>query len=227
MGGTPRTANVEVVASDDGAASSRRSTGAAPAHSLRLEGACEAPGVGLGRGPVNKHTSERRAREIRRQRSLVRVLVSRYQRRTAQHEAIGSLPLYPDEVVPWDAAQMPELDMSGDSCLALPKLNLQFLTFHDYLLRNYQLFSLESTYEIRDDINDVCQRLKPTFNPADGNIKFNGWARMGVVISEFKVTKVKKLKLKMIVQIKRTFSIQASNLDDGQQGFCNLMTLCN
>ena len=34
-------------------------------------------------------------------------------------------------------------------CLALPKLNLQFLTMHDYLLRNLNLFRLESTYEIR------------------------------------------------------------------------------
>jgi hypothetical protein len=30
-------------------------------------------------------------------------------------------------------------------CLALPKLNLQFLTLHDYLLRNLNLFRLEST----------------------------------------------------------------------------------
>jgi len=29
--------------------------------------------------------------------------------------------------------------------LALPKLNLQFLTFHDYLLRNFNLFRLEAT----------------------------------------------------------------------------------
>lgn len=29
--------------------------------------------------------------------------------------------------------------------LALPKLNLQFLTLHDYLLRNFHLFRMEST----------------------------------------------------------------------------------
>ena len=34
---------------------------------------------------------------------------------------------------------------SGEGCLALPKLNLQFLTLHDYLLRNFVLFRLEST----------------------------------------------------------------------------------
>jgi Intron-binding protein aquarius N-terminus len=37
---------------------------------------------------------------------------------------------------------------AGEACLALPKLNLQFLTFHDYLLRNFNLFRLEATYEV-------------------------------------------------------------------------------
>ena len=48
---------------------------------------------------------------------------------------------------------------AGENCLALPKLNLQFLTFHDYLLRNFNLFRLEATYEIREDISDVIGRV--------------------------------------------------------------------
>lgn len=47
----------------------------------------------------------------------------------------------------------------GETCLALPKLNLQFLTAHDYLLRNFNLFRLEATYEIREDVADVLQRI--------------------------------------------------------------------
>ena len=48
---------------------------------------------------------------------------------------------------------------AGETCLALPKLNLQFLTIHDYLLRNFNLFRLEATYEIREDIADVLGRV--------------------------------------------------------------------
>ena len=92
------------------------------------------------------------------------MLVRRYQRREAQHEAIGSLPLYPDEVVPWDSAQLPDLDHTGDSCLALPKLNLQFLTLNDYLLRNFNLFRLEATYDIKQDIEDAVTCATP-LNP--------------------------------------------------------------
>lgn len=45
--------------------------------------------------------------------------------------------------------------------MPLPKLHLQFLSLHDYLLRNFQLFRLESAYEIRTDIEDVVARMKP------------------------------------------------------------------
>ena len=50
--------------------------------------------------------------------------------------------------------------MAGETCLALPKLNLQFLTITDYLLRNFHLFRLEATYEIREDIADVLPRFQ-------------------------------------------------------------------
>lgn len=85
-------------------------------------------------------------------RFLVQLLVNRFERRTPQHEAIAQLPLYPDERTPWDPAVVPDADFQGDMCLALPKLNLQFLTVNDYLMRNFQLFRLEATYEIKEDI---------------------------------------------------------------------------
>jgi hypothetical protein len=49
----------------------------------------------------------------------------------------------------WDENLVPGEYYQGENPLALPKLNLQFLTLHDYLLRNFKLFQLESTYEIR------------------------------------------------------------------------------
>ena len=53
----------------------------------------------------------------------------------------------------------------GDRPLALPKLSLQFLTFHDYLLRAFQLFRLEAAYEIRQDVGDAVSRLAPRSDP--------------------------------------------------------------
>lgn len=71
--------------------------------------------------------------------------VSRHEKRSSQLEALNEMPLYPTEDVIWDENVVPTAYFSGEGCLALPKLNLQFLTLHDYLLRNFNLFRLEST----------------------------------------------------------------------------------
>lgn len=63
----------------------------------------------------------------------------------SQLEEINEMPLYPTEQIIWDENIVPGDYYSGQGCLALPKLNLQFLTLHDYLLRNFHLFRLEST----------------------------------------------------------------------------------
>lgn len=61
------------------------------------------------------------------------------------------MPLYPTEEIIWNENIVPTEYFSGEGCLALPKLNLQFLTLHDYLLRNFNLFRLESTCKYWDD----------------------------------------------------------------------------
>lgn len=86
---------------------------------------------------------------------------------------------------------MPNEYYSGEGCLSLPKLNLQFLTLHDYLLRNCNLFRLESTYEIRQDIEDAVSRMLP-WKSEDGDVVFGGWARMALPIASMAVVEVAK-----------------------------------
>ncbi|MCO5580056.1 hypothetical protein L7F22_033922 [Adiantum nelumboides] len=121
---------------------------------------------------------------------LMEIMVSNFEKRLSQREAINALPLYPNEQVMWDESLVPSINYTGEGCLALPKLNLQFLTLHDYLLRNFNLFRLESTYEIREDIHDILQRMGAYVN-GEGGTSFRGWARMAVPIKEFRITEVK------------------------------------
>jgi len=77
----------------------------------------------------------------------------------------------------------------------VPKLNLQFLTNFDYLLRNFTLFKFESTYEIKQDIQDVIERIHPVFD-SKGSLKdFDGWSRMAIPIKSFKILVSKKPKI--------------------------------
>lgn len=95
------------------------------------------------------------------------------------------------ENIIWDENIVPGEYYSGEGCLSLPKLNLQFLTLHDYLLRNCNLFRLESTYEIRQDVEDAVSRMLP-WNSEEGDVMFGGWARMALPIASFAVVEVAK-----------------------------------
>ncbi|RUS34275.1 P-loop containing nucleoside triphosphate hydrolase protein [Jimgerdemannia flammicorona] len=123
---------------------------------------------------------------------LVEGLVQKFEKRTSQIEAINAMPLYPDEFTLFNDTLVKTQFYSGDTPLALPKLNLQFLTIHDYLLRNFNLFRLESTYQIRQDIEDVVKRLAPRLTYPDRKTEFSGWARMAVSIQNFSIVDVAK-----------------------------------
>ncbi|KAG9303733.1 hypothetical protein G9A89_018630 [Geosiphon pyriformis] len=123
---------------------------------------------------------------------LLEVLISRFEKRKSQIDTINSMPLYPDENALFDEAVVKTQFYSGETPLALPKLNLQFLTIHDYLLRNFNLFRLESTYEIRQDIEDVVKRLAPRIAYPISRTEFTGWARMAVEVDRFSIVEVSK-----------------------------------
>ncbi|XP_023293066.2 RNA helicase aquarius [Lucilia cuprina] len=122
---------------------------------------------------------------------LKELLITRHEKRCSQLDALNEMPLYPTEDIIWDENIVPSEYFTGDGCLALPKLNLQFLTLHDYLLRNFNLFRLESTYEIRQDIEDAVSRMLPWLSE-DGDVVFGGWARMALPIASFAVVEVAK-----------------------------------
>ncbi|KAJ1934733.1 hypothetical protein FBU59_005605, partial [Linderina macrospora] len=77
--------------------------------------------------------------------------------------------------------------------LPIPKLNLQFLTLHDYLSRSFELFQLESGYEIREDVKDAVKRLMPKVD--EDNVYFAGWARMAMPLSSFTIVDVQRPKI--------------------------------
>ncbi|GJP44192.1 hypothetical protein CLOM_g3581, partial [Closterium sp. NIES-68] len=125
---------------------------------------------------------------------LEEVVVTFFEKRRSQQAALNALPLYPNEDVMWDESLIPSVNYTGEGCLALPKLNLQFLTLHDYLLRNFNLFRLESTYEIREEVHDVLKRMGARgsmYGSVERDTEFTGWARMAIQISSFRIVEVK------------------------------------
>lgn len=91
---------------------------------------------------------------------FIQLLIYHFSRRESHLSQMNSAALYPTEELLWNENLVPNEFFSGDECLALPKLGLQFLTLQDYLMRNFELFRLESTFEIRQVSN---QKLSNTF----------------------------------------------------------------
>jgi len=107
---------------------------------------------------------------------------------------INSIPLFPNESVIWDTNLVPDQYYNYEYPLALPKLNLQYLTMSDYLLRNFMLFKNESTYDIRQDIEDGILRSKCRWTE-DGTFVTGPKQRMALIIKHFSVKEVGKPKL--------------------------------
>ncbi|XP_054156654.1 RNA helicase aquarius-like [Oppia nitens] len=125
-------------------------------------------------------------------KNLIKELIyKKHERKTSRLQSLNEMPLYPSEAIIWDENLVSSQYFSSDACLALPKLNLQFLTLHDYLLRNFHLFRLESTYEIRQDIEQAVSHMKP-WRTENGGLMFGGWARMAIGIDSFTIIEVRK-----------------------------------
>jgi intron-binding protein aquarius len=154
---------------------------------------------------------------------LQQLLTFRHEKRISQLQELNEMPLYPTESVIWDEDIVPGEYYNGEGVLALPKLNLQFLTLQDYLLRNFKLFQLESTYEIRGDVEDAVSRLKP-WCPDDGEITFNGWARMAQPITSFNIVEVAKPNIgeKQPSRVRADVSINLSVRDGIKNGMFHI-----
>uniref|UniRef100_A0A673HDG2 Aquarius intron-binding spliceosomal factor n=1 Tax=Sinocyclocheilus rhinocerous TaxID=307959 RepID=A0A673HDG2_9TELE len=114
---------------------------------------------------------------------LLELLVSRHERRISQIEQLNQMPLNLTEKIIRDQNIVPTEYYSGEGG--------HQLSLHDYLLRNFNLFRLESTYEIRQDIEDIVLRMKPWFSEY-GGVVFGGWARMAQTIASFSIVEVAK-----------------------------------
>lgn len=139
---------------------------------------------------------------------LTEMIIFFCERRPSQLQKINNQPMYPSEKVIWDENLVPYEHYDGHNVLPLNKLNLQFLTIHDYLLRNFNLFQMESTCkfvfwrivlirnfldEVRQDLEDVLFRMKPfkhEFNPDE--VVWGGWAKMALPITGCRIVQVGK-----------------------------------
>ncbi|KAJ3416779.1 hypothetical protein HDV05_000153 [Chytridiales sp. JEL 0842] len=86
---------------------------------------------------------------------LMQAIIDMYSKTTSLLEEVNFMSLFPTEAILDDDSLLSDDSYDGLRGLPIPKLNLQFLTFTDYLLRNFKLYQLENYYQIRQDVEDA------------------------------------------------------------------------
>ena len=113
---------------------------------------------------------------------LIEVLVSFHEKRPSYLDSMREMALLPTEKLLYDPTLLRNEEYNGSRPLALPKLNLQYLTIGDFLWRSFILHRCESFYEIKKDLEDTVKRLRP--ETRNGTVDFKGFSRMARPISK-------------------------------------------
>lgn len=111
------------------------------------------------------------------------VLASFYERKIPFQEAVEKLSPLPTEKSLYDPALLRNETYDGSRPLAIPKLNLQYLSLGDFLWRSFLLYRSEAFFQIRKDMESLVKRMQPKA-ARDGSLNFEGFSRMAIPISK-------------------------------------------
>lgn len=113
---------------------------------------------------------------------FLELLLAAHERRPTYQESMESMSVMPTNHTIYDQSFVRTEGYNGSRPLAVPKLNLQYLTMGDFLWRSFVLYRSESFYQIRKDIEDTVKRTQPRRHGL--TTKFDGFSRMALPISK-------------------------------------------
>jgi intron-binding protein aquarius len=117
------------------------------------------------------------------------VILNHFCQRASLVQELNGMSLFPSEEVMSDYCHVPHDVLTVvQRAFPFPKLNLQFLTLQDYLLRNYQLYRLEYAAKFRSDLVEIVSRLRPKQGVKGAH--FGGWSRMALPLLGFSIDEV-------------------------------------
>ena len=115
---------------------------------------------------------------------LLEVIISPYESRKTFQEVIRDLSILPTELTLYEPSLLRNETYDGSRPLAIPKLNLQYLSIGDFLWRSFILYRCESFFEIRKDVEDIIKRLQPKLGTSSNEVRFSGFSRMAMPITK-------------------------------------------
>ena len=126
---------------------------------------------------------------------LLDIILLHHERRETYQESISKSSTLPRDTDLYDPSLLRNEHYNGSRPLALPKLNLQYLSVGDFLWRSYSLYRSESFFEIRKDLAEAVKRVQPRYIPGTKDIRFSGFSRMALPIAQPNIIEVAKPKV--------------------------------
>ncbi|KAH8683151.1 DEAD helicases superfamily protein-like protein [Tricladium varicosporioides] len=114
---------------------------------------------------------------------LTEILISCHEKRRTFQETARDLSILPTELTLFEPTLLRNDIYDGSRPLAIPKLNLQYLTVGDFLWRSFILHRCETFYEIRKHVEGAIKRLQPSIGRS-GQTTFNGFFKMAMPITK-------------------------------------------
>ncbi|KAM5382643.1 hypothetical protein ACJZ2D_002433 [Fusarium nematophilum] len=114
---------------------------------------------------------------------FLEVLLATFGRRKTFQQSARNMVLVPTEQTLFDNNFQQAENYDGSHPMALPKLNLQYLSVGDFLWRALILYRCESFYGVRKDIESALRRLRPE-SKRPGETNFAGFSKMAMPISK-------------------------------------------
>lgn len=121
---------------------------------------------------------------------LLELLLFSHEKQFTFQESMQTMSTLPTEEILYRASFLRNETYNGTRSLAIPKLNLQYLTVGDFLWRAFVLFRAEAFYEIRKDLEETVKRLQPKKDFATGQTRFSGSSKMALQIAKPAVIEV-------------------------------------
>ncbi len=143
---------------------------------LELKSLCSLLGFRTEYPPAAKIVS---GREI-----LLEILISAHEKKKTFREAVRGQSVLPTEATLYESSLLRNESYNGSRSIAIPKLNLQYLTVGDFLWRSFVLYRCESFFEVRKFMEETIKRMQPRYSDSSNHVQFGGFSRMAVPITK-------------------------------------------
>lgn len=117
---------------------------------------------------------------VRDRMFYIEALVALTEQRPTFKDNVRDMSLLPTEKILYETSFLRNESYDGSRPLAIPKLNLQYLTMGDFLWRSFTLYRAESFYGIRKDMETAVKKMQPRGKGVD--TRFNSFSRMALPI---------------------------------------------